>query len=81
MFIDHEGSSSSMEATGGIELFLHSIGNRNLLHTTFAGDGYSDCLGSVREECEKLGIGYIVNKECMGHTQKRVGTILRQFKF
>ena len=68
-----------MEAKGEIELFLHSFENQNLMHITFAGDGYSGCFGSVREECEKSRIGYIVKEGCVGHIQKWLWTILRQF--
>lgn len=71
-FTNHKGSSSSMEAKGEIELFLHSFENQNLMHITFAGDGYSGCFGSVREECEKSRIGYTVKEGCVGHIQKRL---------
>ena len=79
--IDHEGSSSIMEAKGAAELFLRSIEKRNLMHTNVVRDVDSDCFGTVKEECEKLGIGYnIVKEECVGHIQKRLGTALRQLK-
>ena len=79
--INHEGSSSSMEVKGAAKLFLRSTEKRNLMYTTFAGDGDSDCFGTVKEESEKLGIGYdIVKEECVGHIQKRLGTALRQLK-
>ena len=70
-----------MEAKRAAEFFLRSVEKRNLMYTTFVGDGDSDCFGTVKEECEKLGIGYnIVKEECMGHIQKRLGTALRQLK-
>ena len=79
--INREESSSSMEAKGAAEHFLHSIEKGNLMYTTFVGDGDSDCFGTVKEECEKLGIGYdIVKEECVGHIQKRLETALRQLK-
>ena len=79
--INHEGSSSSMEAKGAAELFLRSIEKRNLVYTSFAGDGDCDCFGTVKEECGKLRIGYdIVKEECEGHIQIRLGTALRQVK-
>ena len=69
--INHQGSSSSMEVKGAAELFLHSIEKRNLMYTTFVGDGDSNFFGKVKEECEKLGIGYdIVKEECVGHIQR-----------
>ena len=70
-----------MEAKGAAELFLRSIEKRNIMYTTFVGDGDSNCFGIVKEECEKLGIAYdIVKEECVGHIQKRLGTALRQLK-
>ena len=70
-----------MEAKGAAELFLRSNEKRNLMYTIFVGDGNYDCFGTVKEECEKLGIGYdIVKEECVGHIQKRLGTALRQLK-
>ena len=47
-----------MEAKRAAEFFLRSVEKRNLMYTTFVGDGDSDCFGTVKEECEKLGIGY-----------------------
>ena len=39
------------------------------------------CFGTVKEESEKLGIGYdIVKEECVRHIQKQLGTALRQLK-
>ena len=79
--INHEGSLSSMEAKGAAELFLCSTEKRNLMYTTFVGDGDSDCFGTVKEECEKSGIGYDnVKEQCVGHTQKRLGSALQQLK-
>ena len=70
-----------MEAKGAAELFLRSNEKRNLMYTIFVGDGNYDCFGTVKEECEKLGIGYdIVKEECVGHIQKQLGTALRQLK-
>ena len=56
-----------MEAKGAAELFLRSNEKRNLMYTTFVGDGNYDCFGTVKEEC-------------VGHIQKRLGTALRQLK-
>ena len=70
-----------MEAKGAAELFLRSIEKRNLMYTTFVGDGNYNWFGTVKEEYEKLGIGYdIVKEECVGHIQKQLGTALRQLK-
>ena len=41
-YINHEGSSTSMEAKEAAELFLHSIEKPNLMYTTFVGDWNSD---------------------------------------
>ena len=77
--INHEGSLSSMVAKVAAELFLRSNEKQNLMYTAFVGDGDSDCFGTVKEECEKLGIGYdIVKEECVGHIQKRLRTALQQ---
>ena len=67
-----------METDGAVELFKRSINQRGLMYSTFRGDGDTDCYGTVKEECEKLGIGYyVVKEECVGHIQKRIGTALR----
>ena len=51
------------------------------MYIAFVGDEDSDCLGTVKGECEKLGIGYdIVKEECVGHIQKCSRTALRQLK-
>ena len=51
------------------------------MYIAFVGDEDSDCLGTVKGECEKLEICYdIVKQECVGHIQKRLRTALRQLK-
>ena len=70
-----------METAGAIEIFLRSIEKRNLMYTTFVGDGDSDCFGKVKEECKNLNIDYTVTKEeCVGHVQKRLGMAIRELK-
>ena len=65
-----------MEVKEAGELFLCSIEKQNLMYTTFVGDGDSDCFGTAKEECEKLGIRYdIVKEEYVGHIQKRLGNV------
>ena len=81
-FINHVGSSDSMETEGAITIFLRSIKTRNLKYTTFVGDGDSGCYGAVSKKChEKYGDNYtVVKEECVGHVQKRMGSGLREFK-
>ena len=78
-----EGSSGAMECEAGVEMWLRSIEKNILRYTTFVGDGDSSCFCRVKEACfQKYPDGsYPVNKEeCVGHTQKRMGSGLREYK-
>eukprot|EP00794_Sanderia_malayensis_P001018 gene1018-339_t len=44
--INHTGFNDSMEAEGGISIFLRSV-DLGLRYTTFVGDGDSSCYGDV----------------------------------
>ena len=80
--VNYQGSSGAMECQAGVDMFLRSIGNRNLRYTVFVGDGDSTTYGKVCEACvDMYGDSYPVAKEeCVGHIQKRMGTGLREFK-
>ena len=76
---NHAGSSGSMEAASGIEMFKRSVQQYNLRYTRFTGDGDTNAYKSVAESqpYEDIAIEKI---ECVGHVQKRMGTRLRNLK-
>jgi len=80
--VNHVGSSEEMESLGAIDIFSHSVEKRNLMYSTFVGDGDSSCYGKVKSKMEELyGDKYpVVKEECVGHVQKRLGTALRTYK-
>ena len=80
--INHEGSASSMENEGAVEIFRRSVETRSLVYSTYVGDGDSGSFSSVKDACfEKYGDIYTITKEeCVGHIQKRIGSGLREYK-
>ena len=82
-YINHSGSSDSMETQGAVEMFLRSIDKNGLRYTTFVGDGDSNCYASVCEALRNAPTCYsyeVKKEECVGHIQKRIGTALREYK-
>ena len=82
-YINHSGSSDSMETQGAIEMFLRSIDKNGLRYTTFVGDGDSNCYASVCEALKNAPTWYsyeVKKEECVSHIQKRNGTALREYK-
>jgi len=79
--VNHVGSSEEMESLGAIDIFSRSVEKRNLMYSTFVGDGDSSCYGKVKSKMEELyGDKYpVVKEECVGHVQKRLGTALRTY--
>ena len=80
-YINHQGSSDSMETQGTKEMFLRSMEHK-LKYTTFVGDGDRSSYGVTAEACfEVYGEAYeVVKEECVGHIQKRMGSRLRELK-
>ena len=78
--INHKGSCGDMENKGVILILKRSIETRGL--TEFVGDGDSSCFGQVSEALEEqYGEPYkITKKECVGHVQKRMWTVLTEYK-
>ena len=82
-YINHSGSSDSMETQGVVEMFLRSIDKNGLRYITFVGDGDSSCYASVCEALRNAPTCYsyeVKKEECVGHIQKRIGTALREYK-
>ena len=75
--IKHEGSAGSMESAGVISCFKCSVEKNRLRYTTYIGD--SSSYNSVVKS--NLYPGYDIGKdECVGHVQKRVGTLCRNLQ-
>ena len=55
---------------------------RNLIYNMFVGDGDTGSFAGVKEACyQKYGDLYsVVEEECVGHIQKRMGSGLREYK-
>ena len=82
-YINHSGSSDSMEIQGSIEMFLRSIDKNGLRYTTFVGDGDSNCYASVCETLKNATTCYryeVKKEECVDHIQKAVGAALPEYK-
>ena len=70
--INHEGSSTSMESKGAVQIFNRSIEKHKLRYVNYIGDGDSSAFSKVLESDPYPGKQ--INKlECIGHIQKRVG--------
>ena len=70
--INHEGSSTSMESKGAVQIFNRSIEKHKLRYVNYIGDGDSSAFSKVTESDPYPGMR--INKlECIGHIQKRVG--------
>ena len=80
--VNHLKSSELMEKEAAIEMFLRSVEKRGLKYSTYIGDGDSSSYGMVAQVLkEKYSDQYVVvKKDCIGHTQKRMGSNLRKYK-
>ena len=77
--INHEGSAGSMESAGVISCFKRSVEKNRLRYTTYIGDGDSSSYNTAVKANPYPG--YDIGKdECVGHFQKRVGTLCRNLK-
>ena len=77
--INCKGSSEAMESAGAVEIFKRSIPFLNLRFTGYIGDGDSNSYASVVASAPYDGFD-IRKLECVGHVQKRMGTILRNLR-
>ena len=68
-----------MGPEGADRIFQRSVEKHNLRYTEFYGDGDSKSFTRVKGVYEDDGIE-MEKKECIGHVQKRVGTVLRKLK-
>lgn len=71
-----------MKAAAAVQIFKRSIETRELMYTTFVGDGDSSSSGRVKEAQEKeFCTSYqTIKEECVGYVQKRLGTALQKYK-
>ena len=83
--INHTNSSGAMEAAGAVKMFQWSVDKNNLIYNFFLGDGDTSSFKQVFDSDPYKDYGdpykdYGVRPEkleCVGHTQKRMGTRLR----
>ena len=75
----HQGSSGSMEAASGVEIYRRSTNKNNLRYTRFIGDGDCNSFKSVAES-KPYGDIPVEKIECVGHVQKMMGTRLKKIK-
>jgi hypothetical protein len=73
---NYQGSAPSMEVEGVKRIFKRSEQTRKLQYTEYFGDGDSKAYQEVQDCYENIHI----EKECVGHVQKCVGTALRKLK-
>ena len=75
---NYSGSAPSMETEGVKRIFERSEVTHKLQYMEYFGDGDSKAFNEVqniyRNNVE------VVKKECVGHVQKRVGTVLTSFR-
>jgi len=76
---NHLGISGSMDATGLLAIYQHSVEDYSLQHTEFLGDGDSKAHKLIVEE-EVFGDKAVTKLECVGHVQKRMGSRLHSLK-
>ncbi|XP_031566223.1 uncharacterized protein LOC116301325 [Actinia tenebrosa] len=74
--LNHEGSSSAMEAAGAVELYQRSV-EKNLRYIPFIGDGDSKAYSEVCQAHPYDPAVFIPKEECVSHVTKRMGTALR----
>ena len=74
---NHRGSAPAMESEGAKTIFSRSITTNNPRYTQFYGDGDSKSFSSVENIYSDIKV---VQLECVGHVQKRMGTRLRKLK-
>ena len=77
---NHVGSAERMEEEA-TDIFLRSVGKRNLIYNVFVGDGDTSSFTIMKEACyAKFGECYVVMVERVGHIPKRMGSGLREYK-
>lgn len=74
---NHSGSSEKMEVDAIIEMFKRSIEKYGVMYKNYIGDGDSKTYPGILKALP-YGIIEIINKECIGHVRKRMGTRLRE---
>ncbi len=72
---NYSGSSASMETLGVKKIFGRSQEKYKLQYTEYFGDGDSKGFSEVQDMYSEENVE-VVKKECVGHVQKRVGTLI-----
>ena len=76
--INHTNVSGAMEAVEAVKMFKRSVDKNNLIYNFYFGDGDTSSFKQVFDSEPYKGHGVRPEKlECVGHTQKRMGTKLR----
>lgn len=70
--INHEGSAGKMEVDSATEMFARSQEINEVKYINYVGDGDSKTFKAILEKNPD-----VLKKECIDHTQKRMGTRLR----
>ncbi|GFV78901.1 uncharacterized protein TNCV_4080011 [Trichonephila clavipes] len=73
----HFGSSGAIEPVGVYRIFERPAQMRKLQYVQFYGDGDSKGFDAVKNV---YGENSVKKFECIGHTQKRVGSKLQKLK-
>ena len=76
--INHVKSSGAMEGAGAVAIFKRSVEKNNLIHSDNLGNGNTSSFKEVVDSQPYKHFGIEpVKLECVAHTQKRLGTRLR----
>ena len=71
---NHFGSPGSMDASGMLSLFRHSVEVHSARYTEFLGNGDSKAHKLITEQAV-YGDLEVTKLECVGHVQKRLGSL------
>lgn len=70
---NHEGSAGKMEVNSATQMFARAEEKNDVKYINYVGDGDSKTFKAIVEQNP-----HVLKKECIDHTQKRMGTRLRQ---
>jgi len=73
---NHQGTAGSMETTGMVRIFCRSLEKRGTRYLNYLGDGDSKAFSAVKDAMPYGPDTTIEKLECVGHVQKRMGTML-----
>lgn len=76
---NHVGSAGKMEVDAMKELFSRSVEKHGVMYINYVGDGDSKTYTGL-VNAKPYGEIEIIKKECVGHVQKRMGTVFTNAK-